>query len=315
MRASRSHRGGVASQVRFSAGLLGVVAQVVGLVALAGVAPLGAEPAAPEGRIAYLVREGPWWQVGLMAPDGTATRVLTHSASEKARLSWYPDGKSLLVSTHGGHALRVDVETGAEEPVALPLEGSVDAVLAPDGSQLAFSASPAGSRDDHEVFVLPMAGGAPRRLTSERGVQHQPAWTRDGGWLYYLSGLTADDHTVWRVRPTGGPSEAVRLTDGFHFEVAPGPGDRLAFSGNASGNYEIWLRDGQSELRRLTDHPALDGAPSFSPDGEHIVFESARSGQVEIWKIPTEGGESVQLTRSKAGARRPVWWVPREPQP
>jgi Tol biopolymer transport system component len=49
--------------------------------------------------------------------------------------------------------------------------------------------------------------------------------------------------------------------------------------------------------RRLTDHPADDAAPSFSHDGTRIYFSSLRSGRWEIWRMPSEGGTPVQVTR------------------
>ena len=49
---------------------------------------------------------------------------------------------------------------------------------------------------------------------------------------------------------------------------------------------------------RLTDNPADDAAPSFSRDGKRIYFSSLRTGRWEIWKMPAEGREPVQVTRN-----------------
>ncbi len=40
---------------------------------------------------------------------------------------------------------------------------------------------------------------------------------------------------------------------------------------------------------RITDYAGYDGAPSFSPDGSSIAFESDRSGNLDIWLIPYAG--------------------------
>jgi eukaryotic-like serine/threonine-protein kinase len=50
--------------------------------------------------------------------------------------------------------------------------------------------------------------------------------------------------------------------------------------------------------RRLTTHPAEDKWPSWSHDGNWIYFTSTRSGREEIWKMPSSGGEAVQITRN-----------------
>jgi dipeptidyl aminopeptidase/acylaminoacyl peptidase len=47
---------------------------------------------------------------------------------------------------------------------------------------------------------------------------------------------------------------------------------------------------------RLTTHPANDGDPSWSRDGKWICFDSARTGEQQVWKIPADGGEAIQVT-------------------
>jgi len=49
--------------------------------------------------------------------------------------------------------------------------------------------------------------------------------------------------------------------------------------------------------KRMTTNPANDGNPSWSHDGQWIYFDSARTGEAQIWKIPANGGEAIQLTR------------------
>jgi Tol biopolymer transport system component len=49
--------------------------------------------------------------------------------------------------------------------------------------------------------------------------------------------------------------------------------------------------------RRLTEDPAEEIAPSWSRDGRWIYFESNRSGDAQIWKVPADGGESRQVTK------------------
>ena len=51
-------------------------------------------------------------------------------------------------------------------------------------------------------------------------------------------------------------------------------------------------------LRRLTNHPANDIVPTWSADGRSVYFVSDRSGQVEIWQVPKDGGEAVRVTRA-----------------
>ncbi len=49
--------------------------------------------------------------------------------------------------------------------------------------------------------------------------------------------------------------------------------------------------------RQLTHAPSDDVAGTWSRDGQWIFFRSNRGGTSQIWKIPAEGGEAVQVTR------------------
>ena len=44
-------------------------------------------------------------------------------------------------------------------------------------------------------------------------------------------------------------------------------------------------------LTRLTDDPANDGLPAWSPDGTHIAFVSDRGGKWAIWTMKADGTE------------------------
>jgi Tol biopolymer transport system component len=47
----------------------------------------------------------------------------------------------------------------------------------------------------------------------------------------------------------------------------------------------------------LTEDPAADAVPSWSRDGRWIYFASNRTGEFQVWKMPAEGGEAMQVTK------------------
>jgi Tol biopolymer transport system component len=47
----------------------------------------------------------------------------------------------------------------------------------------------------------------------------------------------------------------------------------------------------------MTTDPANDGNPSWSRDGRWIYFDSARTGEQQVWKLPATGGDAIQVTR------------------
>lgn len=58
---------------------------------------------------------------------------------------------------------------------------------------------------------------------------------------------------------------------------------------------------------KLTDHPAQDRRPAWSPDGRFIAFESDREGQWDLFLMPADGGEARRLTAHDADDRSPAW--------
>jgi dipeptidyl aminopeptidase/acylaminoacyl peptidase len=63
------------------------------------------------------------------------------------------------------------------------------------------------------------------------------------------------------------------------------------------GRTDVWLigADGQG-LRRLTDHEASDVNARFAPDGRSVLFLSSRSGSMQVWRVPVEGGEATPVS-------------------
>jgi TolB protein len=54
------------------------------------------------------------------------------------------------------------------------------------------------------------------------------------------------------------------------------------------------------EVQRLTENEAFDANPVFTTDGAWIYFESDRTGDHEIWRLPADGGVAEQITRNRA---------------
>jgi Tol biopolymer transport system component len=73
----------------------------------------------------------------------------------------------------------------------------------------------------------------------------------------------------------------------------------IAFSSDRDGNREIYVMnpDGTGQTN-ITDHPAHDNEPAWSPDSTRIAFESNRDGNYAIHVMDADGSNPVNLTNA-----------------
>ncbi len=62
-----------------------------------------------------------------------------------------------------------------------------------------------------------------------------------------------------------------------------------------------------SGLTTLTDNPANDSFPAWSPDGSRIAFTSDRDGNAEVYVMNADGSDLTRLTNNPAEDDAPAW--------
>lgn len=75
--------------------------------------------------------------------------------------------------------------------------------------------------------------------------------------------------------------------------------------GNNSNIFEMNLQSRQ--LRQITNVAAINTAPSYSPDGGQIAFESDRGGTQQIYVMDANGGGQNRISFGKGRYSTPVW--------
>lgn len=97
-------------------------------------------------------------------------------------------------------------------------------------------------------------------------------------------------------------------------------GRSLAFTSHRTGDSDIWvIADLETDFLRktpflppkkpynLTNHPAWDYSPTWSPSGQSIAFVSERDGDPEIFVQHLEETTAIQLTFNEEMDRLPIW--------
>ena len=105
-------------------------------------------------------------------PDATMLRYPDVSSTH---IVFVYAGDLWIVSREGGDAKRLTTGVGIE----------TNPVFSPDGSMIAFTGEYDGNTD---VYVLPAAGGVPKRLTYHPGADLVSGWTNDGKRVLFASG-------------------------------------------------------------------------------------------------------------------------------
>jgi TolB protein len=84
---------------------------------------------------------------------------------------------------------------------------------------------------------------------------------------------------------------------------------RIAFASDRDGNWELYaMRPGQpGSVERLTDHPADDLYPAWSPDGTQLACASRRDGNSEIYIMDVATGGLRRVTDQGSEEWAPAW--------
>lgn len=159
----------------------------------------------------------------------------------------------------------------------------------PDGERLAFTAQ------ESRLLIMGADGRQVRELVG-RGAGYKPmAWTTDGRNIIFEASVATS--TIMDVADieTG---EIYSLTEHISalstdFRWSP-DGQQAVFAAHdpRSQTFDLYTMphaciedSAQCQFRRLTDTPADDRSPIWSPDGERIAFLSDRSGPLQLYVV------------------------------
>jgi len=195
--------------------------------------------------------------------DRSDPRVVHETTDVIEAPNWSPDGKWLVINSKGAlFRVAADGTTAPELISTGDVKGANnDHVLSPDGKTIYFSAGA-------HIYAVPFTGGQPQRVSNE----HPP----ERKFRYFLHGISPDGSTLAYVG-----AEA----------VGDDPWGRLdLYTIPSAGGADV----------RLTDTPAPDDGPEFSPDGKWIYFNSELNatipGHAQCYRMKADGTAVQQLT-------------------
>ncbi len=223
--------------------------------------------------------------------------TVTNFSGVEAQPSLSPDGRSVAFVSNrdGSYDIWVGLAAGGRL-VRVTNDPSVEShpSWSPDGTRIAYAKMKESGLSD--IWEIPALGGAPRRVIVDAT---EPAWSADGRSFAYSNQATG---TVWSCDASGGNARAVTQPDStYRFHRQPAfshDGRSIVFVRRQGGPYgELAVAElATGQVRAVTQDGALVYSPVWSVDDKFLYFASGRGGTVNIWKMPSKGGEPQQIT-------------------
>ena len=197
------------------------------------------------------------------------------------------DGSHIWMSTEGDAGGRkVLLPIGGGTPRSFLGKGDAAPAWSHDGNRLVYL----NNKDGDPFYVAERSGADPKEILGDlKGHNHNPAWSPDGEWIYFVHGVEPTaEMDIWRVRPNGESREQLthRSTALNYLAVL----DRetvlyVARDRDRSGPW-LWTLDVPSKVSRRVvtglDHYIHVSA---SGDGRRIVA-TASTPTTDLWRVP-----------------------------
>ena len=225
--------------------------------------------------------------------------LLQHPTLSRDAIAFEFAGEIWTVARDGGVARRLVAGQGRNgQPV-----------FSPDGSLIAFT----GTYDQNaDVYVVPVAGGQPTRLTYHPGPDEAVGWTPDGKAILFRSGRKTyrDLRQLFTVPLAGGFPTEVPLPSGHQAAYSP-DGSHLAYVPyfqwqpawkryRGGQTTPIWIADlADSSVTKVPRAGSNDKNPMWV--GDTVYFLSDRAGPVTLFAYDTRGAAVRQLIPNESG--------------
>ncbi|MGA2261114.1 MAG: acetyl-CoA synthetase, partial [Acidobacteriota bacterium] len=248
-------------------------------------------------RIAFMTVAGILF-LGAAALAGVPGRFMHYPDISGDTIIFSYEGDLFSVSAAGGPARRLTNYPGTEDA----------AKISRDGKWVAFTGSYDGSPN---IYVIPIDGGVPRRVTwSGAGVQ-AVAWTPDGKKIIYRAGQEANYRSIiklYAVSPEGELAEPLPVERGILCSFSP-DGSKMVYNRRGNEEYywkrykggqytDIWLYDfGTKRFAPLTDYVGKNAYPMWIGNRMYFVSDRGSNGIANLYTYDFASKKIDQVTK------------------
>lgn len=232
-----------------------------------------------------------------LASEDNGPCLVQKPALGKTEIVFVFAGDLWRVPREGGNAVRLTTGAGIE----------TNPVISPDGRMLAFTGEYDGNLD---VYVMPVAGGTPRRLTYHPAPDYVLAWSPDSKRILFSSNRASYSRfsELFTISLDGGFPEKVPLPMGYEGAYSP-DGKRLAYVPlpraftvwkryRGGRTTPIWIAElDSSRIEKLPRDNSNDFNPMWV--GDRVYFLSDRNGPVTLFCYDLKSRRVTQVIENR----------------
>lgn len=222
--------------------------------------------------------------------------------------SWSPDGRQLAYMTYYNHHAQIVVQSlyGGARRVVAQAQGTISSpAWSPDGREIALSR--ADENGNIDIYLLDLASGGERRLTTHAGIDTEAVFSPDGRYIYFTSDR-AGSPNIYRMNREGGA--VTRAVFGGNYssnsEISP-DGRTMVLTRQSGGGYQIGLYDLTTRRFRALTDGRLDEGATVAPNGRLIMYTAMENGRSVIRMINLKGRVTQTLSDPSGQLRAPAW--------
>ena len=193
----------------------------------------------------------------------------------------------------------VDLD-GNEEAISAPPRVYDHPRVSPDGTRVAVDID---DGDNIDVWIWDLERETLTQLTFDEGIDDFPLWTPDSARVVF--GSTRDAGGLfWKAADGSGTVE--RLKDGRARPYAWTADGRLVFD-QVPGDIGMLSMEGERTVEMVLDTAATESAPTVSPDGRWLAYDSNETGTPLIYVKPFPNIDDDPRRVSPEIGVRPAW--------
>ena len=239
---------------------------------------------------------------------GLALVTAHQDAPPHASMLRYPDiSQEKIVFTYANGLWTVDKNGGIAQPVADPPGTESFARFSSDGKSIAFLGNYEGNRD---IYVTPVDGGIPTRVTYNPATEVPADWLNDGRLLFSAQGMGTYPRApqIFSVAASGGlPSEfptpyganPTVTSDGTFLAYTPHSTDQRTWKRYRGGMAtDIWVYDlANNTALRVTQWEGTDTIPMWHGKTLYYLCDAGPEHRLNIWSCDPRGANRRQVTQ------------------